>query len=128
MTERWLGFIPPKALTLFGVVLALCAFGLLVSTPYMHVHKGLWERGLHYQLYFALLVIVLSTLFSYYTDTFVVAAGWLIGFGSLFFSASFCLHAYTGDSHWQNLGLLGAAVILVGFLFVPIGLFRAKAV
>lgn len=126
MTERWIAFTPPKTLTIFGILLGLLAFVLLIYSPYLNVDKSMWSKGVHYQLYFALAVIVLATLFSYFNDTLVIAGAWLMGFGSLFFSGSFCLVAWTGDIQWQMVSYIGAGLIIASWLLIPFGIVRSK--
>lgn len=100
---------------------ALGAFGA-------HALKGrlsadlafVFETGVRYQTYHALALLAVAWAASAYQNHHAQTAGWLFIAGSVIFSGSLYLLAFTGTKSWGALTPVGGLCLLAGWIFLAV--------
>ncbi|MGC8657774.1 MAG: DUF423 domain-containing protein [Desulfomonilaceae bacterium] len=82
---------------------------------------GVFEIGVHYQMYHAIALIGVSFAITQWPGKLVTLSGWLFGAGSLFFSGSIYLLRLTDVKLLGPITPIGGALLLAGWLCLAIG-------
>lgn len=119
---------------LFLIIGALCAFtGVSAGAFGAHYLKGkvdphhleYFEVGVRYQMYHSLALMVVALTFIFASNFFVSTAAWLLLAGMAVFSGSLYMLAFTGITLWGAVTPIGGALLLLGWIFYTIGVFKA---
>lgn len=120
-----------KGLLVVGALLgfigvALGAFGAHALKDKMAPHLlNILEIGVRYQLFHALLIVVLSGLASVFNPQWMAGAGWLIVLGVVLFSGSLYLLALTGIKQWGAVTPVGGVTLLAGWICIVVGAWKS---
>ena len=119
---------------LFLIIGALCAFlGVSAGAFGAHYLKGkidphhleYFEVGVRYQMYHSLALMVVALTLFFASNFFVSTAAWLLLAGMAVFSGSLYMLAFTGITLWGAVTPIGGALLLLGWIFYTIGVFKA---
>ncbi len=84
-----------------------------------------FETGVRYQMYHALaLLIVAISLARWTNSSFVIAGGWLFVVGTVLFSGSLYLLAFTGMRKLGAITPLGGIAFIAGWTLLVLGAWR----
>lgn len=128
--------LPPMEymVKLFLIIGALCAFlGVSAGAFGAHYLKGkidphhleYFEVGVRYQMYHSLALMVVALTLFFASNFFVSTAAWLLLAGMAVFSGSLYMLAFTGITLWGAVTPIGGALLLLGWIFYTIGVFKA---
>ena len=84
-----------------------------------------FETGARYQMYHALALLFVAWAVTRWPGTPVRAAGWLFVGGTVFFSGSLYLLAFTGARWWGAVTPVGGVLWLGGWLALAAGIWRS---
>jgi uncharacterized membrane protein YgdD (TMEM256/DUF423 family) len=120
-----------KTFLILGIILGFfgVAFGAFgahalkqkISADYL----AIFEVGVRYQMYHALLLMVIAFIYAYFPVGYVQAAGWLTFLGTLIFSGSLYILTLTGVSMWGAVTPIGGLMLLGGWLMLLFGILRS---
>ncbi len=111
---------------LFGFLsVAFGAFGAhalkqKLTPDYLNV----FEVAVCYQMYHALLLILIAAIYQYHPTSYVQIAGFLTISGTLIFSGSLYILALTGITKWGAVTPIGGLLLLLGWLLLLIGVIK----
>ena len=83
-----------------------------------------FETGVRYQMYHALALLFVAWAATRWPDPSVRAAGWLFVVGTIVFSGSLYLYAWSGIRFWGAVTPLGGLAFLGGWLALAVGVWR----
>lgn len=87
---------------------------------------NVFEIGVRYQMYHALLLISLAWAISFFTSSLVSSAGWIIVLGTCVFSGSlYCLVLFDA-AWWGAVTPIGGMILLIGWVMLALGAFLTK--
>lgn len=120
----------PKLFLLLGLILGF--IGVVLGAFGAHALKqrissdllAIFEVGVRYQMYHALLLIALSFIYQAYPNSFIQTGGMLIFSGTLVFSGTLYLLALTGITTWGAITPIGGVLLLAGWLLSIIGVIK----
>lgn len=87
-------------------------------------YQAIFEVGARYQMYHALLLLMIGLLYANFPSSLIQTAGWLIFSGTLIFSGSLYILALTAISTWGAITPIGGLLLLAGWLSLLIGFLR----
>ncbi len=123
--------MPQKNLLMFAALLgflgvALGAFGSHALRDRLSPTMiGVFEIGVRYQLVHALAAVIAAVAVSSFNGSFMLSAGWLFVVGTVFFSGSLYLLAFTELKTWGMITPVGGLLLLGGWLAMIIGAWRS---
>lgn len=82
---------------------------------------NIFEVGVRYQMYHALLLILIAFIYSSFPNGYIQASGWLTFFGILIFSGSLYILALTSVTAWGAVTPIGGLALLAGWLLLLLG-------
>jgi len=88
-----------------------------LSTNFLNI----FEVGVRYQMYHALLLILIAFIYSSFPNGYVQASGWLTFSGVLIFSGSLYILALTSVTAWGAVTPIGGLLLLSGWLLLLLG-------
>jgi uncharacterized membrane protein YgdD (TMEM256/DUF423 family) len=115
---------------LAALSVAIGAFGAHGAKHFMSAEQLLWvAKGARYQMYHALALFAVAWAFTYWVDQvkLLKAAGWLFVAGTLFFSGSLYIMAFTEFS-LGYITPLGGLAYMAGWIALAEAARRGKAV
>jgi len=119
---------------LFSVVGALLAFGAVIAGSFgAHLLRkkfgedllATFEVGVRYQMYHALALFVVAWAIGAFSSSLIPVAGWLFIVGTVIFSGSLYLLAFTGVKTWGAVTPIGGSLFLLGWLCLGVGILRS---
>lgn len=85
---------------------------------------SVFETAARYQMYHALALLAVAILLERRPSPFLAGAGWCLGLGTVVFSGSLYLLAFTGATWWGAVTPLGGVLLIIGWGLVAYGLWR----
>lgn len=105
------------------IAVACGAFGAhLLEGKLSEHYLGVWETAVKYQFYHALGLIAIGILIQVTGAQFLVAAGWFMTAGIVFFTGSLMVLAITGISVLGAVTPIGGLMFLISWALVIIGI------
>jgi uncharacterized membrane protein YgdD (TMEM256/DUF423 family) len=85
---------------------------------------AVFETGARYQMYHALALLFVAWATTHWPSATIRGAGWLFVGGTVVFSGSLYLLAFTGTRWWGAITPVGGLLFLGGWLTLAIGIWR----
>lgn len=120
----------PKFLLIIGAFFAF--LGVTAGAFGAHYLKGkiephhleYFEVGVRYQLIHALAIMLVGLTALVASNFFITTAASLLILGTLVFSGSLYMLAFTGITLWGAVTPIGGVILLLGWLFYMFGVFK----
>jgi uncharacterized membrane protein YgdD (TMEM256/DUF423 family) len=109
-----------------GLGVAIGAFGAHALKAILEVNNRLetFETGVKYQFYHALALIIVGLIMQKYESRMFVWAGYSYLIGILIFSGSLYILSLSGISKWGAITPIGGLALILGWIFMIIGLVK----
>lgn len=88
-------------------------------------HLNAFEVGVRYQMYHALAFIGIAILLFHFQHSFISVGASIIFIGLIFFSGSLYTLALTGINAFGAVTPIGGALLIIGWIFIVIGLWKS---
>lgn len=116
-----------KVFIILGAILgflgvAVGAFGAHALKEKLAINfLNIFEVGVRYQMYHALLLILIAFIYSNFPNSYVYASGWLVFAGVIIFSGTLYILALTATPAWGAVTPIGGLLLLAGWLLLIFG-------
>lgn len=110
-----------------GLGVAIGAFGAHAMKAILEANGRLetFETGVKYQFYHAIALILLGIIMQKFDDRLFTWAGYSYIIGILIFSGSLFILSLSGVGKWGAVTPLGGVALILGWIFLVIGLVRS---
>lgn len=85
-----------------------------------------FEVAVRYQMYHALALLILTSLYAFFPSIWFVGAGWLFIIGIVVFSGSLYTLVFSGIKMWGAITPIGGVLLLAGWLSLLLGSILSK--
>jgi uncharacterized membrane protein YgdD (TMEM256/DUF423 family) len=127
-SERWRRVATTAAAVLAGLAVLAGAFGAhALRDRFGPSETALWETAARYQMYHALALLLLASLFPQRPPPLIRVAGTLFVIGIVLFSGSLYVLAMTGRRWLGAITPFGGLALLAGWACVALGSLRRPA-
>jgi uncharacterized membrane protein YgdD (TMEM256/DUF423 family) len=80
-----------------------------------------FEIAVRYQMYHALVLLMVAIGSTLFSSAFIPMAGWLFALGTFIFSGSLYVLVASGVKWWGAVTPIGGVILLIGWLFLFVG-------